>query len=703
MPEKILVATPDLAFGEWLRSSLAENGGYAVTLVRDGSEVLLQAASTPFALVILDAELPGEPFIPLARSLAVLIPGMRLMVIPPENNPHHPSLAGLAPHGFVNRPFYLPELLSSVHALLTSREARPAAGDLSPLMVEKSGSDWTEDAAQAGQQLSRLLFETSAQAALITFEGKVWASAGQLGPGAVQEAASRLLDCWECEQKSHLARYLRIESSGSDHLLYAAPLLDELVLALLYDPAASLTKAHSQAAQLVKSLTRAAAPEELPQAGPAVEVPPEEPPAPVLALQDDPQAELASLLMNLQPSAVGPEPADLPPADEDEQQPEPVLRLADLLDQPELVDDEPGEVIRLDDLLAQPESADDDQVYRLDELLGRPEETRAGQEAVLRLINFVSAPEEGEEDRPAEDEPRIDLSTLLAGMPPPDPGGPPVFPAAEEWVPEEDSLEPSSPPANSWEEVAARLKAAGRPEAPAVEPPDAVAEPGGEEIPGWLAAAPQESANNEIPEEIPDWLNAEIAEPAVPPVQSLSAGETTPLPEPPYKTRPAGPLVLNPADLHNNEAPLVPAGAEGKALPTLTDLVYTCILIPERPENSLSGELAELLAVWFPQYCLAFGWRLEGLAIYPEYVQWTVQLTPTISPGSVVRILRQRSSERIFERFPQLRYGAARGDFWAQGYLAVRGQEPPAGWVLRDFLNQTRQRQGYRAGYPGYA
>jgi hypothetical protein len=37
----------------------------------------------------------------------------------------------------------------------------------------------------------------------------------------------------------------------------------------------------------------------------------------------------------------------------------------------------------------------------------------------------------------------------------------------------------------------------------------------------------------------------------------------------------------------------------------------------------------------------------------------------------------------------------ARDDFWAPGYLAVRGSRPPSIQQLDDFIHQTRARQRY--------
>ena len=130
------------------------------------------------------------------------------------------------------------------------------------------------------------------------------------------------------------------------------------------------------------------------------------------------------------------------------------------------------------------------------------------------------------------------------------------------------------------------------------------------------------------------------------------------------------------------------------ASPALSLLNYTCVLLPRMPQHYLTGDLADRLAQWVQQFCLAFGWRLEGISIRPDYLQWTVQVTPSVSPGNLVRIIRQRTSSSIFSAYQHLKDQNPSGDFWAVGYLIVSGSQPPSAQLLRDYIQQTRKRQG---------
>jgi REP element-mobilizing transposase RayT len=94
------------------------------------------------------------------------------------------------------------------------------------------------------------------------------------------------------------------------------------------------------------------------------------------------------------------------------------------------------------------------------------------------------------------------------------------------------------------------------------------------------------------------------------------------------------------------------------------------------------------------QLCLAYGWRLEQIAIRPEYLQWITSVPPTTSPGYLMRILRQQTSERIFDAFSTLRKDNPSGDFWAPGYLIMSGSQLPPAQIVKEFIQQTRQQQG---------
>ncbi|HTX79677.1 MAG TPA: transposase [Longilinea sp.] len=127
--------------------------------------------------------------------------------------------------------------------------------------------------------------------------------------------------------------------------------------------------------------------------------------------------------------------------------------------------------------------------------------------------------------------------------------------------------------------------------------------------------------------------------------------------------------------------------------PGITQATYTCVIVPRSPLIHLTGNLTEMLSQWVPQLSHSFGWRLNAVAVRPEYLQWTITVAPSVSPSDMIRILREHTSQRIFENFPRLKPRNPAEEFWANGYLIVNGVEPPAPEVLSDYIRQVHKRQ----------
>lgn len=69
-------------------------------------------------------------------------------------------------------------------------------------------------------------------------------------------------------------------------------------------------------------------------------------------------------------------------------------------------------------------------------------------------------------------------------------------------------------------------------------------------------------------------------------------------------------------------------------------------------------------------------------------------MVPAISPGNVIRLIRQQASRRIFLQFSQyVEIENPSGDFWAPGFLIISGFQPPSVHLVQDFIRQTRTRQ----------
>ncbi len=522
MVTNVLIASPTMSFGELIRLTLEGEGNYRATRVSTSSEALEQCQSTSFALAILDADLSDLPLQEVLAAVQKHNPDIRLILVPPNNNPQSPAVAGLACNGYLSKPFYLPDLMNIVTRALQipnqipdvqpavetpvartipspQNRPAPAIDGASPKRppskpIASTAPAWLQDVARAAQHLTRLSLETAALAALIIRDGKLWAYAGQLSQPAAQELAQTVAHYWERGNGSDLARFVHLNATDGDYMLYATAVSVDMALAMVFDIEMPFSKIRSQASRLARSLA----------------------------------------------SPPGSEPV-------------------------------------------------------------KPTE--------------IATP-------------------------------PPVPPRAEQDVPEEGQLD--------------------------------------------LA--------NLTPlfEDVPPATPANLP-PALPAEAPPSAGRSTLVhPEPFHSTRPSAPQPVESHTASNlNPAPEEAAqdGLEPASL-AICNLNYACLMIPRMPLHLVEGDLARCLSEWVPQLSLAYGWRLDQLAIFPDYVSWVVNVPPTVSPSYLMRIFRQQTSARIFAHFPILGQDNPSSDFWAPGYLIMSSSQLPPDALVQNYITQTRQRQG---------
>jgi REP element-mobilizing transposase RayT len=394
---------------------------------------------------------------------------------------------------------------------------------------------WLSDANKAAQHLTRLTLESAAQAALITRKGSLWAYAGQLSQEAAKELTIAVTRHWDGQRGSDLLRFVRLESTKAEHMLYATRVADEVVLALVFDAETPFSTIRLQAGQLVNRLSMPGLTEAL-------------------------------------------------------------------------------ETVRKQDPLP------------------------AAHEAPTQFPN----------EEEASDTEIPNIASILQEVPPPSPAFEKKPPRAEQGG---NQSTPSQPPPYSRES------------SPAIPVNDLLTP----------------ASNDQTVEHVVEELDATL------PSKSRRRPET-PLPRPAPgeldETRPhsitevAGRVMLEPIT------------------PGLYNLTYACLLVPRFTSHYLTGDLSDRLSEWIPQICVAFGWRLEYLAVRPEYVQWVVNVPPSASPGYLMRIMRQQTSEKIFAEFPRLKKENPSGDFWAPGYLIMGGTQPHPPQLVKDYIRQTRIRQG---------
>ena len=125
-----------------------------------------------------------------------------------------------------------------------------------------------------------------------------------------------------------------------------------------------------------------------------------------------------------------------------------------------------------------------------------------------------------------------------------------------------------------------------------------------------------------------------------------------------------------------------------KALSDLR-LSYCCVLVPRHPHQYLARELADHAAAILPQLHLKRGWRVTGISIRPQCLQWIISLPLETCPVDAIKEIRQQTSADFYETFPELAPASADGDFWAPGYLMMSGSHALSPVIIHEFCKRA--------------
>jgi len=534
MTKSLLLVTADTSFARVLLQGL-EQEGYRVHVAKGRGEAVVRADEENCSLAFLDMDFGYKAVYEIGRALRMLNANIDLVLFAETDTP--PLLDEIRPWTLLRKPYYLPDLLTMLNKNSTPRSKSTRVPSQS---VDTSNPTlpWLQDVTKAAQHLTRLTLESSAQAALITRGDNLWAYAGQLSQGAAKELAVTVTRHWDGQKGSDLLRFVRLEATKAEHMLYATRLAEDVVLALVFDAETPFSTIRTQAGQLVSLLS-----------------------TPGSDVMDPPVGE--------QDQASAAYVASTEYLDDESNQDADVPSIADILSDVPPPTPEPG-------------------------MAHGQEEEGWGTRRSLSRSNQYSR----------ESSPAIRVDELLAS-------NQDNAETVEHVVEDIDATMPS--------------KSRPRPETPFRRP-----------MPG------------ELDETRPHSI-----------------------------TEVAGRVMLEPIS------------------PGLYNLTYACLLVPRFSSHYLTGDISDRLSEWLPQICIAFGWRLEYLAVRPEYVQWVLNVPPATSPGYLMRIMRQQTSEKIFIEFPRMKKENPSGDFWAPGYLIMGGAQPHPPQLVKDYIKQTRTRQGY--------
>ena len=253
MMKSLLIVSADTKFGQVLLHGL-EQEGYRVQITKGKGETVVRADEENSSLALLDMDLGYRAVLEVGQALRMLNPEIRFIVFAREGIT--PALDELQPWILSPKPYFLPDVLN----MLENNSIPPSKFPPTPyhqpdIQTSNPSLPWLQDVTRAAQHLTRLTLESSAQAALITRGDSLWAYAGQLSQGAAKELAVAVTRHWDGQKGSDLLRFVRLEATKAEHMLYATRLADDVVLALVFDAETPFSTIRSQAGQLVNRLS----------------------------------------------------------------------------------------------------------------------------------------------------------------------------------------------------------------------------------------------------------------------------------------------------------------------------------------------------------------------------------------------------------------------------------------------------------------
>jgi REP element-mobilizing transposase RayT len=533
MTKNLLLVTNNASFAKRVQLSI-EQAGYHLFIAKRKGEAIILTDEENCSLAFLDLDIGERSVTDIGYALRTVNPTVKLILF--SDAASSPTLDEIRPWELLRKSFYLPELLNMLNDnSLPQKPSRASNNSPAVRLNNDEELSWLGDVTKAAQHLTRLTLESSAQAALITRKNNLWAYAGQLSQDAAKELALTVTRHWDGQKGSDLLRFVRLEATKAEHMLYATRLADDVVLALVFDAETPFSTIRMQAGQLVNRLSSPGLTEAM----------------------------------------------------------EPVEK----------------------------------------------------QEQVPASHETPAQYDEEEED----DSDFPNITNILNDVPPPSPS------VKNKNVPLEQmgTIQSNSRP-----------KKYSRESSPAVHVDDLL-----------ISNQNNEQTIEHVVENFDATMPSKSRRRPETPIRRPGTGELDET-RPHSITEVAGRVMLDPIT------------------PGLYNLTYACLLVPRFTSHYLTGDISDRLSEWLPQICVAFGWRLEYLAVRPEYVQWVVNVPPAASPGYLMRIMRQQTSEKIFTEFPRMKKENPSGDFWAPGYLIMGGTQPHPPQLVQDYIKQTRVRQG---------
>ena len=673
MAKFILVACPDPAFRETLRASLTDSGGYNVQLANNGAEVLASIGNLAFDIAILDSEISDFPLTALVDAVRLKLPDAKILVVPPTDLFSALSLKECGADGFINKPFYVPELLEIIQKLFSGQTHQeeleiempfqkevPAVmrdifseelakvewpsdeptgddttGSSSTLILplqdifptrQPKPSDNLDTPGEAEtikeippaqflemEELAKWFSESTARTAMLINGIEITASSGEFEADAAKKLIDDIQARFKTSAARELIRYIPAQRGLGDQLLYASVLGADKYIVLTYEANASYSLIRQQADRLRKRLTETEESDQL--------IPDEV----SQAWSKEGSGDWIDPNQDDQ-SIPGEIPVDMQtiPADSFNQTgKEPVevqdtgftvtpTDAHDTIETAEIVSTGSSE-LPLGDLNPVIESQTQTEA-------GNPDEN----------LPVIAAVPEPSIDKPDGD----DYPWLADGL-----GVTAAAVAEQDLSPLPEGLASAFP----WGEETSEISEEREPET--------------------------DTAIDKPPSDADQVERFEDVGAPIPEIEESSLRSDAEIAE-----------RITKVDLANNTPPLEKNGD-----------MRVFILVPADPRVFLTGKLAGELGAWIPQVCQTMNWEVDALAVRPEFIRIGLIASPDQTDKIIVSTLQDATARLVASNYSQMVLDPENPSFWADDFLKINPHDPPDQNVLNAFIRHLRR------------
>jgi putative transposase len=108
---------------------------------------------------------------------------------------------------------------------------------------------------------------------------------------------------------------------------------------------------------------------------------------------------------------------------------------------------------------------------------------------------------------------------------------------------------------------------------------------------------------------------------------------------------------------------------------TVFSIEYHFVWVTKYRYKLLTGDIANRLIELVRQTCQAFEIRILSGVVSKDHVHLLVSAPPTMAPSEIMRRIKGRSANKLFEEYPMLKKRYWGKHFWGRGYFcATAGQ-----------------------------